>query len=374
MKKQNILKTLALLLSLVVVFTVTTQTTYAYYVTKSETVVNTFRPIEIGEYDLMLTKTIEHPLGADYRYPADLSFTFEVDFGTDYANSDFTVVSGMQDAVQMNVDETGKAKVQVTPNVPLYIKGILDGTEVTVTELLSDEMVGFTAKDNVLTQTATIAEGGVQLDFVNVYKPEPVFDEDVTISGSKQLQGREWKDGDVFEFHLEMQEDNGAWTLIDSAKVSYNQNDKDFAQFTFDKWEDIEFDEVGTYHLRVTEVAGSEEGMTYDLYDRAFDVKVTDADMNGYLEIAEITAGTNVIVTEGSESGIFALEMKFTNIYEAETPEEPEEPEEPDKPVSPGISPPTGDDRMPTVIVIVVVLVAWRLVRVIINRVVDKNK
>lgn len=116
--------------------------------------------------------------------------------------------------------------------------------------------------DGTLSATAS---GDTSVTFKNVYEAAPAT---VTLNAKKVLEGAELADGE-FTFRLE----NGG-QLMDEAT-----NDAD-GNVTF---HELTLKQVGTYTFTVSEIAGSEEGVTYDSSQKTVTVTVTD-DGNGQLQ------------------------------------------------------------------------------------------
>ena len=116
--------------------------------------------------------------------------------------------------------------------------------------------------DGTLSVTAS---GETSVTFKNVYEAAPAT---VTLNAKKVLEGAELADGE-FTFRLE----NGG-QLMDEAT-----NDAD-GNVTF---HELTLKQAGTYTFTVSEIAGSEEGVTYDPSQKAVTVTVTD-DGNGQLQ------------------------------------------------------------------------------------------
>ena len=100
---------------------------------------------------------------------------------------------------------------------------------------------------------------------------------------------------------------------------------------TFDN---LSFDEAGTYTYQVREVQGNESGVTYDTKTATYTVKVEDKD--GQLTVTSVTA-------DGSDKA-----PVFTNVYTPGEPDEPVKPDKPSKPSTPArviksLIPQTGD-------------------------------
>lgn len=116
--------------------------------------------------------------------------------------------------------------------------------------------------DGTLSATAS---GDTSVTFKNVYEAAPAT---VTLNAKKVLEGAELADGE-FTFRLE----NGG-QLMDEAT-----NDAD-GNVTF---HELALKQAGTYTFTVSEIAGSEEGVTYDSSQKTVTVTVTD-DGNGQLQ------------------------------------------------------------------------------------------
>lgn len=116
--------------------------------------------------------------------------------------------------------------------------------------------------DGTLSATAS---GDTSVTFKNVYEVAPAT---VTLNAKKVLEGAELADGE-FTFRLE----NGG-QLMDEAT-----NDAD-GNVTF---HELTLKQAGTYTFTVSEIAGSEEGVTYDSSQKTVTVTVTD-DGNGQLQ------------------------------------------------------------------------------------------
>ena len=80
---------------------------------------------------------------------------------------------------------------------------------------------GFAVKGDA-TKTVTVgADGTASISFVNTYTPDAVKPSNVTVSGVKVLEGRQWQVGDSFSFVLE-QKDGENWTKLGEQTVTYN--------------------------------------------------------------------------------------------------------------------------------------------------------
>ncbi len=296
-----------MIISLIVLITSTVGTTYGYIVTSTDSLVTVFYPPDVNTGAMSVNKIVEHPLGSQYKIPNNISFEFKIELGSYYAGSKLTTSAG-----EMTVDSSGSLSVSIKPGVTFTIEELDEGTEVKVTEM--DTLLnGFTVKGDKV-KTVTVGAGGtVSIDFTNVYTPESVKPNNVSVSGIKVLDGREWKDGDSFDFVLE-QLVNDSWVELGSKTVSYDAANPDFDKFDFsDIFANITFNAVGTYQFRMVEVVGTLENVDYDKTVKTFTVKVTDVDMDGKLEINTVSGTENATVTE--ENGEYKVYVTFNNTF-----------------------------------------------------------
>ncbi len=303
--KKRIFRRVALLVSLLMLVTSTVNTTYGLIVTKTPSLVNIFTPFDSAMSDLVIHKVMEHPFGEDYTVPdnGNTVFDFKVELGSLYANT--TIQTGSGNIV---ADESGALTVSVKGNSSVGIIGIDAGTKVTVTEL--SERAGFTVKGDAV-QTVTIPEGEqAKLTFTNIYKPSGTNGAAVDVVGTKNLEGRDWEDGDVFTVVLE-QYKNESWVRLGYQVIDGEDKDFDLSALM----EKVSFDLVGEYEFRVRELAGDLSDMDYDEEPKPFTVRVTDRDMDGALEVGAVNSGGGAQVS--AANGAFTVDVLLSNIYVA---------------------------------------------------------
>lgn len=309
------IKKIALLMALVLIFSFSAQGTVAYVVTKTPDFINTFVPGVSYLNSLIISKVVEHSLGHDYVIPQDVKFQFLVELGADYAYKTVSTTAG--DCI---ADENGRITVTVEPGSNVGILDLPEGIQVTVTELLVDGN-GFTVKGGEATRVTTIADGAM-LNYVNLYAPTKVDFATVKVTGTKILEGRDWAEGDKFTFTLEQETEDDVWTELGTQTVKYDPANAEFNRFDFaDLIQSIEFEKVGSYHFRMSEVIGSDENMDYDETVNYFTVRVTDSDMDGKLEIGSVEGAQNVTVMQDESTGVYTVNVTFNNTYS--TPEIP---------------------------------------------------
>ncbi len=313
----SVLKKMALVCAVALILAVAAGPILAFIVTKTPSLYSLFIADHIG--DLVLSKTVEHPFKDGYVIPENLEFTFTVDVGTANANETFG---------DFTADDQGLITVTLKANEQVVISEIPLGTNVKVTE--TQPGTGFTPQQAV--QEVTIQEHGNRLDFVNVYAPAPAPNDGLTVNGIKNLVGRDWKEGDSFTFLLERYDlEKNEWVSVGEQTVTYiteeiedpenpgqmiTQPKADFDQFDFTELiRTVSFDRAGEWPFRVTEKSGTAGGITYDKTVSQFDVSVGDMDMDGALEIQNVTASSlnNTVITK-TDTG-FTVDITFENRY-----------------------------------------------------------
>lgn len=299
MKKRSLFFVIAMILLL----TVTVGSVLAYVIIKTPSILNIFHP-EDPTGDLQITKAVEHPYGSSYTVPDSLEFSFRVNMGEEVAGRKLNTSVGEKTA-----DQDGCITVTAKAGTTVTVYGIPSKTQVTVTE--TGIPAGFAPE--TATQTAQIPlRGSTGVTFRNIYTPRPAADA-VTLEGIKELEGRDWQEGDSFTFALE-QKQADSWQKLGTASVTYDPENPDFNCFSFTQLlHNVSFDKAGVYSFRVSEEAGIQGGITYDPTVSYVDVTVTDADMDGSLEITAVNASNNAAVTQ--ENGIYNVLVTIRNTY-----------------------------------------------------------
>lgn len=295
-------------LSLVMLFTSMVGTTYCYVVTKTDSITNIFVPdTAAGISGLTVTKAVEHPLGADYAIPDNIRFDFNVELGSYYAGAKLKTTVG-----EMTADASGTLSISIKPGVTFGIEGLEEGTVVKVTEKPT-ALDGFAVKGDAAKTVTVGADNTAKISFVNTYTPDAIKPSNVTVSGVKMLEGRQWQIGDSFTFELE-QKNGENWTKLGEQTVTYDAEDADFNKFNFnEKFRTLTFDKVGTYTFRMREVVGTLENVDYDKTINTFTVKVTDVDMDGRLEINTVVGTENTDITKTNDG--YAISVTFNNTF-----------------------------------------------------------
>ena len=301
-------KALALLLSLSLILTAVFGGTFAQIVTRTPSFINTFLSGLDPTGDLVIRKEVTHPFGDGYAIPAGLSFDFTVSLGSDYAGKTVETSEGNKVA-----DKNGNITVSVAPDGAVRVKDLLDGTVITVTEAGKN---AFTPQGGA-EKSVTIQSGDNTIVYTNAYAPAPVGTVNLTVIGTKLLEGRDWQEGDSFTFQLEYKlAGNENWQNAGTTSVSYDPANADFNKFSFTELvQGITYSSAGEYSFRVSEVEGTVGGITYDKVVSYFDVTVGDTDMNGSLEIQNVVGYQNATASYDASAGAYHVDVIVNNKY-----------------------------------------------------------
>lgn len=324
---------MALLLSVSILLTMVLGGTFAQIITKTPSFINTFLSGLDPTGDLLISKKVEHPFGEGYSIPNGLSFDFSVALGESYAEKTVSTSQG-----DITADENGNITLSVEADKAVRICDLKDGTSVTVTESTKNGFI----PENGAEKTITVQRGKENhISYINNYIPNPIDfndltggDANLTVSGTKLLEGRDWQEGDSFTFQLEYKlADEQEWKIAGTTQVTYElieitdpeaqevhyEPKPDFDKFSFtDLVQGITYDTAGEYSFRVSEVDGTIGGITYDKVVSYFDVIVGDADMDGYLEIENVKGFQNAVASYDELTNSYHVDVTVNNKY---TPE-----------------------------------------------------
>lgn len=252
------------------------------------------------------------PLGMKAPLPANTKVTNTANGAVVFGTITYTVDNVWGRSVIANIadflgigGDTRTAYFKYTVTETGEMDGVTnDGSQTFTVKVVDD------GKGNVTATVLEDADGNLPFSFENKYTPEKVTvgkDGEASISVQKTLSGRNWIDGDSFEFVLAAV-DGAPMPEDDGAKVTITDT-SDPKAATFG---DITYDEVGTYEYTITETNGGKDGLTYDGHTATVTVEVTDTDADGKLE-AEVTVENTGAVTEddANETAVAA----FTNTY-----------------------------------------------------------
>ncbi len=290
--------------------------TVAQYVINSVEAVNT-RKGQKG--DLVITKTVTHPYGADYTIPADKLFEITVELTSDKELPEQLDSTLPQGHTAVYDKATGTVKFSLAHGQSATIKDLPTGTTYKVYEAADKLPADFTSNGD---QTGTvIGDQTVTAGMVNNYTPTPVDKDDFELKHiiTKTLTGRDWTQDDEFVFELfRWDEANSHWVTtgktktITTATENVITEDGHSLTIAFELTET--FSTVGTYWYKTVEVNGGNtiNGIAYDTAEYVFGVVVVDNGLNG-LTVEKVIR--NASDTDGYADN--TVPMPFTNNYSA---------------------------------------------------------
>lgn len=164
----------------------------------------------------------------------------------------------------------------------------------------------------------------------NTFVPVQTVEHDlnITVTGDKDLKGRDWQEGDSFTFMLQQWDGQAKeWVTKGTASVAYDKEKKDFDKFDMSGLVQEQLTAPGTYSFRIVEGEGSLANVTYDEKACRFDVTVK-ADSRGAMDISAVTNKENTTVTKDSSTGDYSVAVRFTNTFTK--PVDPPKPPDPD--------------------------------------------
>ncbi len=259
----------------------------------------------IGEGDLVITKRVVDENGRTVNVSDSLTFTAEVTL----TDADGDPVSGSFDSTngRLTIPANGKFTVSLKDGASFVVRGIPEETNYTVVETNIPAGFEFDAAASVMSGVVD-SDTNDQAIIVNTYTPVGTDGNGIGALVVKEISGNrtEWQNGESYTFNLELVRVSRENQLVGTKTISYNDTDKK-ALFSL-SGED--YDTAGTYTYRITEAAGTQGGITYDTAERRFSVVVADSDMDGDLEVVNVTNDLNTSV-----SGSWTVNANFNNVY-----------------------------------------------------------
>lgn len=265
--------------------------------------------------DLTITKRVT---GDQASNADEFAFTITLSGNNITRTSEFSTEDG-----ESVIFSNGTATVTLHGGESITIEDIPVNTSYAVSETDPGDYE-LVEKEN---DTGTISTSGETVVFVNekstLEPTDPVYP-----GAEKTLEGRDLVAGE-FTFALTAQD--GAPMPDGSTDGTATATNRADGSVVFGG---ITFTEAGTYTYAISEVAGSEEGMTYDASTHTMVVTVADGDGDGKLDVTGLT------YDGGTSLPVFANSYEGTE--EPPAPEEPSGPGTPTTPVQPTV-PDTGD-------------------------------
>ncbi len=211
-------------------------------------------------------------------------------------------------------DPNSKDTFQIKASESKLLSNLTPGETYVITEINIPD--GYAPRNESIEVTIPDNQAAVvPVHFINDYTPAQIKPVNLIVSGSKNFTGREWTASDTFSFRLQML--NGAiWENVGNVRTATAANRNYVFDFAAD--EDLvnyAFTKVGTYRFRIIEEIPAEPlgGVTYDNTYHYFAVAVTDKEMDGKLEISEISADATASVIQNGN--IWTVDADFNNVY-----------------------------------------------------------
>ena len=280
-------------------------------------------PVTVGS--LIVSKSVTHPFGSGYSIPEGLEFNVSIALkGDGVAGKSFPAYTS-EGETKVTTDANGVFSVTLADGGSISVHEIPEGTEYTVTE--TNIPAGFTVSSASTGLNGVVsAEGNAVASLVNDYSPAPATP-DIEVVVDKLLSGRDFAEGDSFEFVLERYSDSAraGYVVIDRATATAMSDIVDGKLVTTLSLDGESYTAAGSYHYAIVETDASltgngVPGVTYDKTRLHFTVVVADADMDGSLEASAVTPLTPVTVSGDVEDG-FTVHGQFNNSYRATVPE-----------------------------------------------------
>ncbi len=259
----------------------------------------------VGEGDLVISKQVVDVDGNPVDISEAIKFTAEVTL-TDAANN---AISGTFASSAGNISlQNGKFTVTLSDGESFVIRDIPEETKYSVSEINIPDGFVLDVEKSRLTGVVDAATNDQAL-IVNTYRPVGTNGQDVDVEITKEISGNRtnWLDGESYTFNLERLDAARAVGSV-IATTAIDADDADKSHLFSLSGED--YTAAGTYYYRVSEVKGSQGGVTYDTAERRFSVVVADSDMDGDLEIIAVNNEMNTTV-----SGSWTVKANFNNVY-----------------------------------------------------------
>lgn len=270
--------------------------------------------------DLTITKQVVYNNGTAYNAANVPTFKILVtlmDGDKPYTKPVMVEKDGQKALHGVNAD--GQLIVEVADHKTAVLKDLPVGVTYTITEQDVDLTKGYKLEGGT-GLTGTIQEEDQSALVINSYTPDKVAVDDeepnITVNVDKTLLDvnnekiTDWTSGNPdYSFEFKLERWNGTWTPQGDA-LTMTQPDTGAFDLA-----GVEFTTAGNHYFRVSEVIGTRNGMTYDRTLHIFRVVITDADLDGYLEIADVQTVDHAEVTKTTGRDIWTVSTAFTNTY-----------------------------------------------------------
>lgn len=272
--------------------------------------------VEVNTGDLTISKEIILTEGQGTEIDTDKEFTFTITLtGTNDQplTGTYQYKIGDGDTQELDFNDEGQATLNLKHKESATVTGLPEGAKYTVTE------ADYTADGYTTTSTenaeGTITEAGSEVQFTNTYNPSSVVignDTNAGITVQKTFTGRQWTEGDEFQFTISnISAPEGVTAPMPEGTTIIISAEGAVAGINHGAFGSMTFGTVGTYTYEISEIDSGQTGIQYDSHKATVTVEVTDSG-NGSLK-AEVTYDNTEAETESDEDVKGAA--AFTNTY-----------------------------------------------------------
>ncbi len=278
------------------------------------TYTNDFDSVVVGDDTDVSISAVKTVTGYDAREAFSFQLIPSVEKGTQAAIDDGRIVvsDGALTASTSEGMTNGASQTVTFGNITFLAEGEYTFT---IDETTTTDAAGWTYDASAYEVTVKVQKNNegrltASVSYDTVSETAPVFTNsyeaasvEASIPVTKVLSGRDWKDGDSFEFTLTAVDN--APMPSDSSVTITNETTDQTASFG-----SITYTEAGTYTYKVTETAGSLGGVSYDTSEKTVIVTVTD-DGSGQLSASvayadEVSSFVNTYSAAPTEATIQA--------------------------------------------------------------------
>ena len=296
------IKKIILMIFLLTTLFVNSIYTIAYIFDITNPITNIFKPYSFTERTLRITKKLIHPYKDTYQIPSNIEFTYQINLGSFYQNKLITTSLG-----NYQTNEMGIINLTIKPNTELIIYDLEEGMEIKISNLT--ELNGFTFDKK---EETLIVSNDNNIEFTATYNSKSLKGETISLNGIVNLTNRQYQSKDKFKILLEYQNSNKEWIELATKELKYSLENPEFNKFNFNEvLNNYEFDTLKTYKFRISQINTNLENLKYDMTINNFEVNITDNDMDGYIEINDITSSNNLIVSKKDDK--YILDVSFNN-------------------------------------------------------------
>ncbi|MBQ9913837.1 MAG: hypothetical protein IJO73_06385 [Clostridia bacterium] len=272
-----------------------------------------------GYGSLLVEKDVTHPFSTVSSELAEKAFEIEVEFSGD--ENDLALITVSDGNLVPDKDDGAYTyTLSLKDGYDVLFTNIPEGVKYTVTE--NNIPDGFTLITDAGSLEGTItANHRDEALLVNDYEPAPVSPE-ITVSGEKNLNGREWDDEiDKYQVALQQVVFGGQGAVAVGEPIITDIIKADGTDYEIDM-SNIVFDEVGTYSYVVYEAVPDEaervDSVSYDSSFAIFSVTVSDKG-TGTLVVDGVTVHQQTAILSVDAQDGWSITKDFTNEYKTST-------------------------------------------------------